>query len=118
MVILAIYVDDLLLVEQNKVLLRQLEAKLVRFFDTIHMEDVSIVLGIKVDHERKKWALIISQTHDTMSIVETYGMRECNPVYTAGVGPELSINQGEANLSPRASLQWSSPPSAASCTWL
>lgn len=38
-------------------------------------------------------------------MLETYGMKECKPVYTVGVGPELSINQGEGNLSIKTHAQ-------------
>ena len=44
-VILTTYIGDLVLVGQNKVLLKQLEDKLVRRFDTKCMGAVSLVLG-------------------------------------------------------------------------
>ena len=104
-VIITIYVDDLLLVGQNKVLLKQLEEKLVRRFDTKCMGDVSLVLGMQVTRDRKKGTLTISQVHYTKSVLETNGMGECKPVYTVGVGPELSINQGEGNPLTKADAQ-------------
>ena len=72
-VILTIYVDDLLLVGQNKVLLEQLEEKLVRRFDTKCMGDVSMVLGMQVTRNREKGTFTISQAHYTKSVLETYG---------------------------------------------
>ena len=40
----------------------------------------------------------INQKDYTKDIVQSYGMRGCNPAYTPGVGPELSIDQPEENL--------------------
>ena len=51
---------------------------------------------------REKRTLNISQAHYTKSAVEMYDMGECKPMYTIGVGPELSINQGEGNLLTKA----------------
>ena len=61
MVILTIYVDDFLLVGQNKVLLKRLEEKLVRHFDAKCMGDVSSVLGMQVTRDRKKGTVTIFQ---------------------------------------------------------
>ena len=104
-VILTIYVDDLLLVGQNKVLLKQLDEKPVRRFDITCMGDVSMVLGMRVTRDREKGTLTISQAHYTKSVLKMYGMGECKPVYTIGVGPELSINQGGGNLLTKADTQ-------------
>ena len=40
----------------------------------------------------------INQKDYTEDIVQSYGMRGCNPAYTPGVGPELSPDQPEENL--------------------
>ena len=86
-------------------LLKQLGEKLVRCFDTKCMGDVSLVLGMQVTLDRKKGTLTISHAHHTKSILETYGMGECKPVYTVGVGSALSINQGEGSRLAKADAQ-------------
>ena len=90
---------------QNKVLLKQLEEKPVRRFDTNCMGDVSMVLGMQVTRDCEKGTLTISQAHYTKSVLEMYGLGECKPVYTIGVGPKLSINQGGGNLLTKADTQ-------------
>ncbi|CAM9662428.1 unnamed protein product [Laminaria digitata] len=69
------------------------------------MGDVSLVLRVQVTRDRKKGTLAISQAHYTTTVLETYGIGECKPVYTVGTGPELSINQGKGNFLPKADTQ-------------
>ena len=40
----------------------------------------------------------INQKEYTEDIVQSYGMPDCNPAYTPGVGPELSLDRPEENL--------------------
>ena len=40
----------------------------------------------------------ISQEKVVKSIRQRFGMSECNPVYTTGTGPELSVTQPDDNL--------------------
>ena len=57
------------------------------------MGDVSLVLGIGVTRDREKGAVTISQGNYTKSILERYGMENCNPAHTPGVGKEFSLDQ-------------------------
>ena len=86
-------------------LLKKLEEELVWPFDTKCMGDVSVVLGMQVTRDHEKGALTISQAHYTKPVCETYGMGGCKPVYTIGVGPELSITQGEGSTLTKADTQ-------------
>ena len=60
--------------------------------------DVSRVLGMNVARDREEGTITINQKDYTEDIVQRYGMRGCNPAYTPGVGPELSLDQPEENL--------------------
>ena len=48
------------------------------------------------DHE--EGTITINQKEYTEDIVQRYGMRGCNPAYTPGVRPEVSLDQPEENL--------------------
>ena len=74
----------------------------MRRFDTKCMGDVSMVLGMQITRDREKGTFTISQAYYTKSVLETCGMGECKAVYTIGVGPELSINQGEGDFLSKA----------------
>ena len=96
--ILTLYVDDVLLLSANKQLLDKVKKKLMGRFEMRGMGDTSRVLGMTVSRDRKKGAITINHKDHTEDIVQRYGMRGCNPAYTPGVGPELSLDQPKENL--------------------
>ena len=57
-----------------------------------NMGDVSIILCMNVTRDREKGTITIHQKDYTEDVVQRYGMKGCNPAYTPGVGPELSMN--------------------------
>ena len=96
--ILMLYVDDLLLLGANRQLLDKLKKQLMDRFEMTDMGDVSRSLGVNVTRDCDEGAITINQEDYTEDIVQRYGMRNCNPAYTAGVGPEPSLEQPEENL--------------------
>ena len=94
-VFLTLYVDDLLLLGANKLQLNKLKKQLMGRFEMTDMGDVSRILGMNVARDRKKGTIIINQREYTEDVIERFGMKGCNPAYTPGVGPELSLNQPE-----------------------
>ena len=96
--ILTLYVDDVLLLGANKQLPDKLKKQLLDRFEMTDMGDVSKVLGMNVARDREEGTITINQKDYTKDIVQRYGMRGCNPAYTPGVGPELSLDQPEENL--------------------
>ena len=61
-------------------------------FEMSNMGDVSIILCMNVTRDREKETITIHQKDYTEDVVQRYGMKGCNPAYTPGVGPELSMN--------------------------
>ncbi|CAN0011358.1 unnamed protein product [Sphacelaria rigidula] len=72
-----------------------LKRKLMVRFKMTDMGDVSLVLGMRVTRDRKNGPLTLSHENYTKSILEKYGMGDCNPLSTPGTGAELSLNQPE-----------------------
>ena len=62
------------------------------------MGDASRVLGRNITRDREEGTITISQKNYTEDIVQRYGIRGCNPAYTPGVGPELSLDQPDESL--------------------
>ena len=62
------------------------------------MGDVSRVLGMNVTFDREKGTITIDQKDHTEDVVERFGMKDCNPAFTPGAAPELSLNQPENDL--------------------
>ena len=59
---------------------------------------MSLVLGMGVTRDRKKGTVTVSQGQYTKSILERFGMANCNPAYKPGVGTKLSLNQSAEKL--------------------
>ena len=98
LVILTLYVDDVLLLGKDVVMLTRIKEKLMGRFLITDMGDVSLVLGMDVTRDRKKGTVTIRQGQYTKSILERFDMANCNPVYTPRVGTELSLNQPAEKL--------------------
>ena len=96
--ILTLYVDDNLLLGSNKQLLGKLKKQLMDRFEMTDMGDMLRVLGMNVARDREEGTITINQKDYTEEIIQRYGMRDCNPAYIPGVGPELSLDQPEETL--------------------
>ena len=97
-IILTLYVDDVLMLEKDHTLLRQIKQKLMSRFSMTEMGDVSLVLGTDVTRVREKGTVTIRPDDYTNSLQERYGMASCDPAHTPGVGTELSLDQPEDRL--------------------
>ena len=90
--------DDDLLLGANKQLLDKLKKQRIDRSEMTDMGNVSGLLGMNATRDREEETITINHEDDTEDIVQRYGMRGCNPAYTPGVGPELSLDQPEENL--------------------
>ena len=79
-------------------MLGRIKQKFMSRFSMMDMGDVSLVLGMGVTCDREKGAVIITQEKYTKSLLERYGMANCNSTYTPGVGKELPLDQPEESL--------------------
>ena len=61
------------------------------------MGDVSRLLRVNIARDRKKGTITIIRDY-TEDVIERFGMKECHPAYTPGVGPDLSLIQREEKL--------------------
>ena len=93
---MTLYVDDVLLLDDNKQLQDKVKKHLMDRFEMKDMGDVPRVLGMNVTRDREEGIITINQKNYTENIVQRYEVRGCNPVYTPGVGPELSLDQPDA----------------------
>ena len=94
-VILTLDLDGILFISASKTLLNILKKQPMDRFKTA---DVSRTLGMNVPCDRDKGAIAISQEDYTENVGHRYDKEVCNPAYTPGVGPELSLNQPEEKL--------------------
>ena len=91
--ILTLYVDDIVLLGNNKQLLGKLKKQLMDRFEMTYLGDVSKVLGINITRDRENGTITIDQKDYTEEILECYVMSNCNVAFTPGVGTEISLDQ-------------------------
>ena len=91
--ILTLYVDDMLLLGNNKQLLGKLKKQLVERFEMTDLRDVSKSLGINATRDKENGTITIDQKNHTEDILERYGMTNCNVAFTPSVEPEISLDQ-------------------------
>ena len=81
-ILIALYVDDLLLLSNFLDKLNEMKRVLSRRFDMKDLGEVDYILGIQVERNRKARTLTISQREYVKKVLERYGMADCKPVAT------------------------------------
>lgn len=81
-VVSTMYVDDVLLLGKNVVVLRRIKQKLMSRFSMKVMGAVSLVLGMGVTCDPENGAVIITEENHTKSPLELCGTASCNPTYS------------------------------------
>ena len=84
--VLTLYVDDVLLLGKDRKVLERIKRKLTGRFSMTDMGDVLLVFGMEVTRDRTKGTVTITQENYVKSLLERYGMGNCNPAHTPGVG--------------------------------
>ena len=91
--ILTLYVEDTLLLGNNKKLFSKLKKHLIDRSEMADIGDVSKVLGMNVTWDRVNGMITIDQKRYMENILEHYGMINCNVTFTPGVRQEISLDQ-------------------------
>jgi len=77
-----IHVDNLLLASNSKAAIQKVKVEFASHFK-IHDQGPTVsVLGIKVERDRAARSISLSQPGYIQSIVEQFGMSDCNPAQT------------------------------------
>jgi hypothetical protein len=97
LILIAIYVDDLVIASKSKAKIEELEKTLREKYSMKLMGDVNHVLGMKVERDRKRRTLVVSQSMYARKVLERFSMAECRPIATpAAAGCVLEPNEGPA----------------------
>lgn len=86
--IVLIYVDDFLIMFNNKRLEAELKSTLSSKFRMKYLGEVSTILGMRISRDRSKKTISIDQTKYIYAILNKFGMSNCHPVNSP-----LDINQ-------------------------
>ena len=98
---LVLYVDDILLASNDKGLLYKVKQFLSRHFEMKDMGDASYVIGIKIDRDRDRYILGLSQNTYIQKVLERFGMKDCSP----SVAPIVKGDKFYMNQCPRNDLE-------------
>uniref|UniRef100_A0A3Q7HPV2 Reverse transcriptase Ty1/copia-type domain-containing protein n=1 Tax=Solanum lycopersicum TaxID=4081 RepID=A0A3Q7HPV2_SOLLC len=81
-IILLLYVDDMLIVEQDKELIAKLKKDLSKSFYMKDLGPAQQILGMKIFRERTKRKLWLSQEKYIERVLERFNMKSAKPVST------------------------------------
>lgn len=90
-----IYVDDVIIVRNDKQKIESVKAYLDRRFSIKYLETLSYFLGIKVTRTSK--GMVLSQRKYTLDILEDCGFQGCCPS-SFPIDPNLKLDKGETEL--------------------
>ena len=94
-VILALYVDDLLIMSENLQEVLKVKSALSKKFEMVDFGEVSTVLGMRVTRDRKRGLLQIDQEKYAREVLRRFNMEECKPIsIPLSTGDKLSQEQG------------------------
>ncbi len=82
LLLVAVYVDDLLIAVDDQRTLDAFEVELRGRFRIKEFEDPDVLLGIRVQHNRAKGELTLDQHHYIRCILAQYGMDDSKPIGT------------------------------------
>lgn len=91
LVILTLRVDDIL--PSGQAADRFAQRKKEDRFEKKDMSEVKVILEMEVNRNYEGCTFTITQENHVNSILERFGMHDCNPVSTPWYGPELSVRQ-------------------------
>jgi transposase InsO family protein len=77
-IIIALYVDDLLILSNSIPKLQQFKQELASTFEMMDMGEARFILGIKIDRNRSKKTLSISQAEYINKVLANHNMTECD----------------------------------------
>jgi len=80
--IIALYVDDLLLVGNSKSDIMELKGEFKQRFEMKDLGPVAVMLGVEVTRDRTNRKLYISQKEYTEQVLSRFGMEQSRPVTT------------------------------------
>ena len=80
--IIPVFVDDITIAGKDKAAIQRVKDDLCKHFKLRDLGPTSWLLGVKIERDRSKRSLSISQHQYALDILERYGFSNCDPVST------------------------------------
>jgi hypothetical protein len=94
LIYLVLYVDDILLIGNNKEIIQDVKTQLSSKFDMKDLGASNFILGMEIKRDRKKMKLWLNQRKYVETILQRFNTQECKPVKVPiHVGVKLSADQ-------------------------
>ena len=98
-VLLSLYVDDILIAGNDLEFVKTIKEWLSSTFEMKNMGETSYILGVKIQRNRSKRLMCLSQEHYIQNLLERFNMKDCNPIDTPYArGEYLSKEMGSKTL--------------------
>ena len=98
-VLLSLYVDDILITGNDLEFVKTIKEWLSSTFEMKNMGEASYILGVKIQRNRSKRLMSLSQEHYIQKLLERFNMKDCNPIDTPHArGEYLSKEMGSKTL--------------------
>ena len=94
-IIIALYVDDLMLLTSHKPLMLEVKEELKKRFDMKDLGPINFFLGMQISRDRPRRLLDISQHRYINDILDRFGLSESRPVSTP-IQPHLQLAKLDA----------------------
>jgi hypothetical protein len=105
LVLIAIYVDDLIIASRSNQQISNLEKTLKDMFSMKPMGNIAYVLGMKIGRDRSSRVMYMSQSAYAKAILEKYQMMDCRPVQApVAAGSSLEPHDGPEAQFPYAQV--------------
>jgi hypothetical protein len=94
LIYLILYVDDMLLIGNNKEITQDVKNQLSSKFDMKDLSASNFILGMEIKRDRKKRKLWLNQRKYVETILHRFNMQECKPIKAPiPIGVKLSMDQ-------------------------
>jgi hypothetical protein len=94
LIYLVLYVDDMLLIGNNKDIIQDVKTQFSSKFDMKDLGASNFILGMKIKRDQKKRKLWLNQRKYVETLLQRFNMQECKPVKVPiPVGVKLSTDQ-------------------------
>lgn len=81
-IIVPVFVDDLTLVSKSREAIQKLKVDLAKHIKIRDLGPTEFLLGVRVERDRAKRTIHLSQRQYAVDILKRYGLENCNPVKT------------------------------------
>jgi hypothetical protein len=94
LIYLVLYVDDMLLIGNNKEIIQDVKTQLSSKFDMKDLGAANFILGMEIKRDRENMKLWLNQRKYVETILQRFNMQECKPIKVPiPVGVKLSVDQ-------------------------